>query len=581
MDFQVKYWLFPLIFFSGLGIVLRMFMPISFAWGPMLQSAAVLAIALAGLKSPSTWIFVIVGWGLFLLIYLNSRSFYTGLQGSINALNSTKLHELSKKAKDIFWGKGGDFWRDMAEALALFIEYKEEEAEMIIFKWQQQVDSMPNELKHLPGNYRLIGNALMRKWDKIISIFENDLTGTAQAKTASILLPTARAYAESGEFEKSYQCIVNAKLDETEHPLSYVGQSILPFFALIGARVETDKLLEILERNKKTFPESLVSYWRGQSFLTSGNTEAAIRLFEDAKTKNPSKEFVERVDRQIEKARSREGEVISFHPQKEKYVRDIWRIFEQKDFVMAVIAPERKSAAVITIIVINTIIFCISDAYNFPGLKQNFEQLYISLGHNTEYVIENFALVPKLALEGQYYRFVTYLFLHLYLTHYFLNMVMLYIFGRMAENIFGTARFLAIYFIGGFLSGIPQAILRPENIAVGASGALMAAFGAVLAGVYKLKGRLPAQIWKFYMSMLIGIASAQLLLDRFAPNLIANVPLPEQLPGIADLAHLGGFLAGMIMGLLLPPVPPRAVPEIEPDPDLLTVGTSEESDQTQ
>ncbi len=572
MDFQVAYWLYLLVFLSSCGIVFGLFMPITYSWAPILHWMAILFLAIAGIKVGPAWLFILLGYGLAALRILQSRSFSTGLQGSINSLNAERLHELSKKAKDIYWGKSGEFWQDMAEALALFIEFKEEPANKLIDKWQAQVDSLPNEIRHLPANYRLIGNALMRKWQKIVEIYESDLLKeelNAQEQTIeskkkkkrrvspSILLPTARAYAELGEFEKAHKCIVEAKLDETQYPLTYIGQSILPFFALIGARNETEHILEILEQNKRTFPESLINYWRGQSHLSVGNTQTAIKFFEESKAQNPSKEFCLRVDRQIERARNKTGELISFHPDKDKQVNEIWNIFVQADFVLAVVNPDNKSKAVLALFAINTLLYCLTDAYRLPAFQQNFQTAFSVVVDTTNWVFLNFALFSKEALAGQYYRFFTYSFLHSSFTHYFLNMFMLFWFGRLAQNIFGTARFLAIYIVGGVLSGIAQALLTPDLITVGASGSLMAAFGAVLAGIFRLKDRLPEQVWRYQMVVLLGLAFTQLALVDLAFNYVAPKAFPNMAPHIANFAHLGGFVAGVLFGLLVSPVPPK------------------------
>lgn len=593
MDFQVAYWLYLLIFFSSCGIVLGLFMPIAYSWAPILHWMAILFLAIAGIKVGPAWLFILLGYGLAALRILQSRSFSNGLQASINSLNAEQLHKLSKKAKDIYWGKGGDFWRDMAEALALFIEFKEEPANKLIDKWQAQLDSLPNEIKHLPANYRLIGNALMRKWEKIVEIYESDLlkeelndqdeiTDPKKKKkrvSPSILLPTARAYAELGEFDKSYKCIVEAKLDETQYPLTYIGQSILPFFALIGARKETEQILEILEQNKNTFPDSLVNYWRGQSHLSVGNTKTAIKFFDEAKAQNPSKEFCVRVDRQIERAQNITGELISFHPEKDKLVHDIWNVFVRADFVLAVVNPDNKSKAILALFLINTVLYLITDAYRFPGLQQHFQTAFSVVVDTTYCIFSNFALFPKEALAGQYYRFFTYSFLHSSFTHYFLNMIMLFWFGRLAQNIFGTARFLAIYVVGGVLSGISQALLAPDLITVGASGSLMAAFGAVLAGIFRLKDRLPEQVWRYQMVVLLGLAFTQLALVDLTFNYVAPKAFPNMAPHIANFAHLGGFVAGVLFGLLVSPVPPKVTDKFVEenktmnDPDLLSQAT--------
>ena len=59
-----------------------------------------------------------------------------------------------------------------------------------------------------------------------------------------------------------------------------------------------------------------------------------------------------------------------------------------------------------------------------------------------------------IALDGQYWRFFTSMFLHTGLLHLAFNMYALYLFGDLVEDIYGRAGFVAIYFLSGFLGGV-------------------------------------------------------------------------------------------------------------------------------
>ena len=111
--------------------------------------------------------------------------------------------------------------------------------------------------------------------------------------------------------------------------------------------------------------------------------------------------------------------------------------------------------------------------------------------------------------------------------------------------------------VGGVLSGVAQVVLAPATVTVGASGSLMAAFGAVLAGIYRLKDRLPKQVWQYQMIVLLGLAAAQLAIVDMLFTYVAPTAFPNMAPHIANFAHLGGFVAGVAFGLLVSPVPPK------------------------
>jgi rhomboid protease GluP len=76
--------------------------------------------------------------------------------------------------------------------------------------------------------------------------------------------------------------------------------------------------------------------------------------------------------------------------------------------------------------------------------------------------------------------------------------------------------------------------------AVGASGAIMGIFGAVAAGIWRLKDRLPRGVRRQELSWMLGLALSQVVLDHFLPH-------------VASMAHLGGLVFGFLIGMLLQP----------------------------
>jgi rhomboid protease GluP len=150
---------------------------------------------------------------------------------------------------------------------------------------------------------------------------------------------------------------------------------------------------------------------------------------------------------------------------------------------------------------------------------------------------------------GEYWRLVTYLFLHQNEVHCFVNVFGLYWFGRIAQNIFGTTRFLFIFFLTGLLSGISHTVLDFAENAVGASGAVMGVFGAAGAGIFRLKKYLPRSIWQTELTWLAGLALASTISDQLIPH-------------VAAFAHMGGLVAGITFGLIVQvPKPAYAVKE--------------------
>lgn len=145
-----------------------------------------------------------------------------------------------------------------------------------------------------------------------------------------------------------------------------------------------------------------------------------------------------------------------------------------------------------------------------------------------------------LMLHGQYWRFVTPLFLHANALHVGLNMLNFAVLGVFLERLVGHTRLLLIYLVTGVVSIIASFLFMPHDISVGASGAI---FGLV--GAYSIfilthrrafpRGGIPALLW---LVLIIGL------------NLGAGLFLPN----VDNYAHVGGLLSGFLLGWLFTPL---------------------------
>lgn len=131
---------------------------------------------------------------------------------------------------------------------------------------------------------------------------------------------------------------------------------------------------------------------------------------------------------------------------------------------------------------------------------------------------------------GQYYRLITYMFIHSGWEHIAFNCISLYIYGTRTEKYFGKAGFFVTYFLSGILGGILSAALN-GGYAVGASGAIFGLIGAVLI-LSKMKHRNIDGLG--YMTMLI-IAVSSIGMGMMTAN-------------VDNFGHIGGFIGGIIIG---------------------------------
>lgn len=175
---------------------------------------------------------------------------------------------------------------------------------------------------------------------------------------------------------------------------------------------------------------------------------------------------------------------------------------------------------------------------------------------DTRVLIRMGAMVPALVAEGEYWRLLTAIFLHVGLYHVAFNAFALVVFGSLVEQVYGTVRFLAIYFVSGFVASAASfAFGDLARVAVGASGAVFGLLGAWVA--YNLRRR--------SLSLAQSNIQAALLLIGI------NLALGFVIPGIDNLAHMGGLAAGVAAGLAADGFGRRAVREASRVGGLLAV----------
>lgn len=131
---------------------------------------------------------------------------------------------------------------------------------------------------------------------------------------------------------------------------------------------------------------------------------------------------------------------------------------------------------------------------------------------------------------------LTYMFMHGNLGHLFMNMFMLWMFGSVLEQLWGTRRFLFYYLICGVGAGLLNLLVPGIHVSVGASGSiygLLLAFGMTFPNEY------------IYLYFLMPIKGKWMIIGMVVLELIEGVFFSYD--GIAHFAHLGGMLIGLLL----------------------------------
>src|ERR1017187_7943748 len=146
-------------------------------------------------------------------------------------------------------------------------------------------------------------------------------------------------------------------------------------------------------------------------------------------------------------------------------------------------------------------------------------------------------------LSGQWWRLLTYMFLHGGLMHIAFNMWCLWNLGALCESLYGRWTYAAIYLITGFAGGLASVGWNPGTLSVGASGAIFGLAGALISSFYLGEFSMPrAAISGTLRSVVVFVA-----FNLFFGGVVG---------GIDNAAHVGGLVMGLILGALIARVAP-------------------------
>jgi membrane associated rhomboid family serine protease len=146
-------------------------------------------------------------------------------------------------------------------------------------------------------------------------------------------------------------------------------------------------------------------------------------------------------------------------------------------------------------------------------------------------VVFDFGLFGPFVAEGEWYRLLTYGFLHASLFHVGFNMFALYFLGRILEPGIGTPRFVALYLASIFGGALGALLLDPNALTIGASGAVFGIFAAT-----------------FVIARHRGIDN---LAASVGVILLLNLALSFGSARISLGGHLGGLAAGGLCALVI------------------------------
>ncbi len=154
------------------------------------------------------------------------------------------------------------------------------------------------------------------------------------------------------------------------------------------------------------------------------------------------------------------------------------------------------------------------------------------------------ALIPNYASPlPVYFNFLSSMFMHGGFMHLFGNLLFLWVFGDNIENRLGHIRYLLFYLLCGFAAAIGQILMQTDSVVpmLGASGAISGVLGGYLLLFPRRSVR--AIIFNFYTTVPAYVALGLWIVYQ----IVSGYLTPAGTGGVAYAAHIGGFLAGLIL----------------------------------
>ncbi len=185
--------------------------------------------------------------------------------------------------------------------------------------------------------------------------------------------------------------------------------------------------------------------------------------------------------------------------------------------------------------------------------------------HDPHALVQAYGFIPAYTLGGEldpdslstgWQSIFTSMFMHGDIAHLGGNLLYLWVFGDNIEQALGKAKFLLFYLLGGVAAALTQGALDPASTIpmIGASGAISAVLGAYLV----LHPRQPITVALPYVGF-THLPAWAVLGSWFGYQLLYGLAVPQDGGGVAFWAHIGGFVAGVVLIL---PFGPRRAPRL-------------------
>jgi membrane associated rhomboid family serine protease len=204
----------------------------------------------------------------------------------------------------------------------------------------------------------------------------------------------------------------------------------------------------------------------------------------------------------------------------------------------------RPPVATITLIAVNGAVFVFELLLPRAGLT--LDGLFTRAGM-VPFEVAHRVDVPPSGLVPWWATPVTAMFLHGGWLHLIFNMLYLWVFGNNVEDLLGRARYVAFYLLCGLSAAFAQVVVDPASTTpvIGASGAVAGVLGAYI--VMWPRARVTTLVVLGFFFPVVLLPAWVLLVAWFVLQAVQGVLSLGGEADVAYFAHIGGFVAGMLL----------------------------------
>jgi membrane associated rhomboid family serine protease len=346
---------------------------------------------------------------------------------------------------------------------------------------------------------------------------------------AASLHAAAIVYAETGEAARALTALRRAE-ERLAAPDPTDLRRFLAFlhvYAACGRVEDANRMIELNPRIVTVFPAAFPSFWRGLALARAGREIESAGAFVDAVAlTGPGEEGLRRY---LQRRMSAPPPALAPGALEAEALEDleVVRRFEGRPHALQ--AGLFIPARVVTtwaLIGLCAAMFVVTEIF---GSSTDSHTL-VRFGAN----------VPEWVQEGQSWRLLSGVFLHVGFLHLFFNVYACYILGGFVERLVGRWETFAVFILSGIGGSAASAFLGESAISAGASGAVMGLLGAATMIVLRFRGLLPPEARRMQLLSFLFIVGINVLYGLMEPR-------------IDNFAHGGGFVTGAFVALFLAP----------------------------